>query len=120
MQIKALASFLFASVVVQAAPGTPVQERQATPTVYGQFFAGTACLQRLVDDIVFAQNTEDCIPNTITGGYDSISLTGNHLTRTLRVYSLPGCPVNQGNYFDLHPGNPDQCFAQKVGSARFL
>ncbi|ORY04692.1 hypothetical protein BCR34DRAFT_617416 [Clohesyomyces aquaticus] len=119
---NALASLiLLAAAGVKAAPGTPVQERQATPTVYAQFFNGGGCQGPWLDDTVFAQNTNDCVNNTISANYGSTFFSGNTLTRTLRLYELSGCPVNQGRFFDLVPGQQGTgCFAQHIGSAKFV
>ncbi|KAF2652013.1 hypothetical protein K491DRAFT_781440 [Lophiostoma macrostomum CBS 122681] len=119
MQLTTLTLTSLLAALAAAAPGTPVQERQATPTVYARFYPDAGCHGDWVDDTVFAQSQTGCYNNGITSPYNSTFFSGNTLTCTLRIYSLPNCPVNQGNYFDLQPG-VDNCFAQKVGSAQFI
>lgn len=82
MHFSTFASFLAATVVaVHAIPGTPVQERQATPTVYVQFFPDGGCHGAWVDDTVFAQNQVGCVNVGITNPYQSANFTGNTLTK---------------------------------------
>ncbi|KAF2868770.1 hypothetical protein BDV95DRAFT_609678 [Massariosphaeria phaeospora] len=115
-----LASLVLAATSVHALPGSPVQERQATPTIYARFYPDTGCNGQWVDDTVYVESTgtNACVNNTITASIKSTFFSGNIATRTLRVYSQPGCPAT-GNYFDL-PAGTNNCYAQTVGSARFL
>ncbi|KAF2800968.1 hypothetical protein K505DRAFT_412592 [Melanomma pulvis-pyrius CBS 109.77] len=113
-----LVSLVIAALSVQAMPATPVQERQSTPTIYARFYPDGGCHGDWVDDTVFVQSTTatTCVNNGLTSPYNSTFFSGNTATRTLRVFSASGCT---GNYFDVLPG-VNNCFAQHVGSSRFL
>lgn len=82
MHFSTVVPYFLLALSASAIPGTPVQERQATPTVYARFFNNGGCQEPWVEDTVFAQNTNDCISLGITTPFGSTNFTGNTLTRT--------------------------------------
>lgn len=82
MQLTTIVSLLAAAMAVNAAPGSPVQERQATPTIYAQFFPDGGCHGSWIDDIVFAQSGSDCVNNGVTSAYASANFSGNTASKT--------------------------------------
>ena len=80
----AFISLVLAAMTAQAMPATPVQERQATPTIYARFYPDGGCHGDWVDDTVFVQSSTagNCVNNGLTAAYGSIFLSGNTATRT--------------------------------------
>ncbi|KAF2635466.1 hypothetical protein P280DRAFT_473748, partial [Massarina eburnea CBS 473.64] len=76
-----IASLLLAVTAVTATP-TPVEERQATPTIYARFYPDGGCHGDWVDDTVFVQNGATCVNNGLTASYLSTNFTGNTATQT--------------------------------------
>ncbi|KAF2111076.1 hypothetical protein BDV96DRAFT_690501 [Lophiotrema nucula] len=112
-----LAALFIASAA--ALPGTPVQERQATPTAYLRFFNGGGCQGNWVEDFVFPQNTNDCIPVDFTTPYGSFNVTST-TTRQLRLYNSVNCDES-GQYITLPAGpSANGCYSQQVKSGKFL
>ncbi|CAI6331031.1 unnamed protein product [Periconia digitata] len=118
MQYTTLLTLLTGTTAVLAAPGSPVLPRQATPTIYARFYPDGGCHGDWVEDVVFPQNTNDCIAVNVAATYGSIGFLNNTATRTLKVYSEPGCDES-GRHFELAPKELN-CFAQQVKSAKFL
>jgi len=73
-----------------AIPGSPVQERQATPTAYLRFWnpptGGNTCGAPLADDFVATQLMTNCRNISITNPYKAENITGNTLTRTCKSH----------------------------------
>ncbi|KAF2677052.1 hypothetical protein K458DRAFT_409964 [Lentithecium fluviatile CBS 122367] len=124
MQFTTSVLALFATTAL-ALPGSPVQERQATPTAYLQFWnppasAGNTCDRApQADDFVITQDMTSCTEVTITNPYKTANITGNTLTRTARLFELPGCN-NAGTHFDVSPRTDYNCFVQTIKSVIIL
>ncbi|ORY69103.1 uncharacterized protein BCR38DRAFT_406969 [Pseudomassariella vexata] len=118
--ISLIAPCLVAAASVQVLPSSPVEQRQDTPRIYAKFYNDTACLDTWVEDTVWLENPpQTCIENTITATYGSTLIADNLATHTLRVFSLPGCNPNQGNYYDV-PAGVEKCYAGQARSVEFL
>ncbi|PVH93450.1 hypothetical protein DM02DRAFT_619280 [Periconia macrospinosa] len=122
MQPTTLLTLLAATfaTTVSAAPSSPapLEARQDVGLIYARFYGDGGCHGDWLDDIVFPQNTDACTNNGIVADYHSVDFLNNTATRTLRVYSLSNCDES-GNHFDLAPKKLG-CFAQHVGSAKFI
>lgn len=93
-----LVSLVLAALSVQAMPATPVQERQATPTIYARFYPDGGCHGDWVDDTVFVQSATatTCVNNGLTSPYNSTFFSGNTATRTRKcrpnsLTLIPSC-----------------------------
>lgn len=123
-----------------ALPGTPIQERQATPTAYLRFWnpptGGNTCGAPLAEDFVATQDMTMCDNLGITNPYKAENITGNTLTRTckseretdwsgwmlmiaVRLYALKDCDES-GPHFDVAPLTDYTCFTQTVLSAKII
>lgn len=82
MQLTKIIALLAATAAtsVQAAPGTTLEDRQAT-IAYLRFYAGSGCEEPWLDDTVFQQN-DKCLSNTYTLPYGSFFIRDNFFTRT--------------------------------------
>lgn len=69
-----------AATTVNAAPGAPLEERQAT-IAYLRFYAGSGCEEPWLEDTVFQQGNK-CLSNTYTAPYGSFFIRDNYFTRT--------------------------------------
>jgi hypothetical protein len=91
MQFTASVLAIFAATAL-ALPGSPVQERQATPTAYLRFWnpptGGNTCGAPLADDFVATEDMTECNIVGITNPYKAENITGNTLTRTCKCYSV--------------------------------
>ncbi|KAF2739575.1 hypothetical protein EJ04DRAFT_508841 [Polyplosphaeria fusca] len=116
--LTALALALATSV--HAAPGSPIAERQATPTIYVRFYNGGGCQGDWQEDTVFVQDGSGaCVPNTITQKYGSFRVEGNTATKTLNVFTRSDCTTQSGgNTLPIAPGFIG-CKSQQVGSSQF-
>ena len=90
MQLTSIVALLtaVATMSVQAAPTTSLEERQATIAIL-RFHAGNGCEEPWLEDTVFFQS-DKCASNTYTAPYGSLFFQNNYFTRTgkLPVYQL--------------------------------